>query len=89
MSQMRFWTTYSDISLKIMIYTFVLSGIKMISPFGITEALSILLRILSLEVAKNSNDYDGARTGDRVVSLGEHPYFDPLSKSRKQDLKGL
>jgi Taurine catabolism dioxygenase TauD, TfdA family len=41
------------------------------------------------EIAKNSNDYDGPRTGDRVVSCGEHPYFDPSSKSRKQELKGL
>ena len=55
MSQMRFWTTYSDISLKIMIYKFDLSGIKMISRFGIIEALSILQRILrpvrSLKIA--------------------------------------
>ncbi|KAI9349820.1 hypothetical protein DFJ73DRAFT_643192 [Zopfochytrium polystomum] len=32
-------------------------------------------------------DYDGGkRVGDRVVSLGEKPYFDPASKSRRQDL---
>jgi len=34
-----------------------------------------------------TNDYDAVRTGDRVVSLGEHPYFDPASKSRREALK--
>ncbi|CAI7616195.1 unnamed protein product [Penicillium glandicola] len=33
-----------------------------------------------------TNDYDGKRQGNRVVSLGEIPYFDPLSKSRRQAL---
>jgi alpha-ketoglutarate-dependent taurine dioxygenase len=32
------------------------------------------------------NDYEGSRTGDRVVSLGEHPYLDPASKSRRESL---
>ncbi|KAI9366945.1 putative TfdA family taurine dioxygenase [Zopfochytrium polystomum] len=32
-------------------------------------------------------DYgDELRVGDRVVSLGERPYFDPASKSRREDL---
>ena len=33
-------------------------------------------------------DYDGqgARTGQRAVSLGERPYFDPNSKSRREAL---
>jgi alpha-ketoglutarate-dependent taurine dioxygenase len=33
-------------------------------------------------------DYEGLgpRTGQRAVSLGERPYFDPESKSRRQDL---
>jgi len=31
-------------------------------------------------------DYDGLREGDRVVSLGEKPYFDANSKSRRQTL---
>jgi Taurine catabolism dioxygenase TauD, TfdA family len=35
------------------------------------------------------NDYDGPRTGDRVVSVGEHPYFDPSSKSRREALNTL
>jgi hypothetical protein len=43
----------------------------------------------SLKLLKDRNDYDGPRTGDRVVSVGEHPYFDPLSKSRKEALKAL
>ncbi|KAL8280377.1 hypothetical protein RQP46_007294 [Phenoliferia psychrophenolica] len=29
---------------------------------------------------------DGVRKGNRVVSLGEHPYFDPSSKSRREAL---
>jgi hypothetical protein len=28
----------------------------------------------------------GARTGQRAVSLGEKPYFDSNSKSRREDL---
>jgi len=34
-----------------------------------------------------TNDYDGPRFGDRVVSVGEHPYLDPSSKSRREALK--
>ncbi|KAJ6502074.1 hypothetical protein C8R45DRAFT_608413 [Mycena sanguinolenta] len=30
-----------------------------------------------------TNDYTGARQGNRVVSIGEKPYFDPTSKSRR------
>ncbi|RPA84817.1 TauD-domain-containing protein [Ascobolus immersus RN42] len=30
----------------------------------------------------------GTRIGDRAVSLGEKPYFDPNSKSRREDLGG-
>ncbi|KAL4817405.1 hypothetical protein BDW67DRAFT_184070 [Aspergillus spinulosporus] len=33
-----------------------------------------------------TNDYDGKRQGNRVVSLGEIPYFDPGSKSRREAL---
>ena len=32
-------------------------------------------------------DYDAARAGDRVCSLGEKPYFDPTSKSRREALR--
>ncbi|KAI5476841.1 hypothetical protein MNV49_007137 [Pseudohyphozyma bogoriensis] len=31
-------------------------------------------------------DYTGKRVGDRVVSIGEKPYFDPESKSRREAL---
>ncbi|KXL41842.1 MAG: hypothetical protein FE78DRAFT_155687, partial [Acidomyces sp. 'richmondensis'] len=31
-------------------------------------------------------DYAEARAGDRVCSLGEAPYFDPQSKSRREAL---
>lgn len=33
-----------------------------------------------------TRDYDDHREGDRVVSLGEKPYFDPNSKSRREAL---
>jgi len=33
-----------------------------------------------------TNDYEGARQGNRVVSLGEKPYFDQASKSRREAL---
>lgn len=33
-----------------------------------------------------NSDYGGKRQGNRVVSLGEIPYFDPLSKSRREAL---
>ncbi|KAH0847239.1 hypothetical protein AYO21_10857 [Fonsecaea monophora] len=33
-----------------------------------------------------TNDYEGKRQGNRVVSLGERPYFDPNSVSRRQAL---
>ncbi|EXJ54952.1 uncharacterized protein A1O5_12863 [Cladophialophora psammophila CBS 110553] len=33
-----------------------------------------------------TNDYEGKRQGNRVVSLGERPYFDPKSRSRRQAL---
>jgi len=36
-----------------------------------------------------TNDYDGIRQGNRVVSLGEKPFYNPGSKSRRQALGGL
>ncbi|OAA61706.1 alpha-ketoglutarate-dependent sulfonate dioxygenase [Niveomyces insectorum RCEF 264] len=33
-----------------------------------------------------TNDYNGKRQGNRVVSLGEKPYYDPNSKSRREAL---
>ncbi|KAI5467199.1 hypothetical protein BGZ63DRAFT_430630 [Mariannaea sp. PMI_226] len=33
-----------------------------------------------------TNDYNGKRQGNRVVSLGEKPYFDPKSVSRREAL---
>jgi alpha-ketoglutarate-dependent taurine dioxygenase len=33
-----------------------------------------------------TNDYEGKRQGNRVVSLGEKPYFDPKSVSRREAL---
>ena len=31
-------------------------------------------------------DYEGRRVGDRIVSIGEHPFFDPKSVSRRAAL---
>jgi len=36
-----------------------------------------------------TNDYEGKRQGNRVVSLGEKPFYDPVSKSRREALSGL
>ncbi|KZP17535.1 taurine catabolism dioxygenase [Athelia psychrophila] len=33
-----------------------------------------------------TNDYDAHRQGNRVVSVGEKPYFDANSKSRRETL---
>ncbi|KAF5345071.1 hypothetical protein D9758_010419 [Tetrapyrgos nigripes] len=33
-----------------------------------------------------TNDYEGARQGNRVVSIGEKPFFDPQSHSRREAL---
>lgn len=35
-----------------------------------------------------TNDYAGKRQGNRVVSLGEKPFFDPNSVSRREALEG-
>ncbi|KAE9368354.1 putative TfdA family taurine dioxygenase [Stipitochalara longipes BDJ] len=35
-----------------------------------------------------TNDYGGKRQGNRVVSIGEKPYFDPNSVSRRETLFG-
>jgi len=36
-----------------------------------------------------TNDYEGKRQGNRVVSLGEKPFYNPASKSRREALAGL
>jgi hypothetical protein len=86
---MLFWRICFVMFLRIMICRFDLSGIRMILLFGIIEVFFILLRIspFSGNGVNVRNDYDAVRTGDRVVSLGEHPYFDPASKSRREALK--
>ena len=33
-----------------------------------------------------TNDYAAHRQGNRVVSLGEKPFFDPASRSRREAL---
>lgn len=42
--------------------------------------------MLEVQMLIEDSDYGGKRQGNRVVSLGEIPYFDPLSKSRRQAL---
>jgi hypothetical protein len=39
-------------------------------------------------VTNFASDYDGKRQGNRVVSIGEKPYFDPNSVSRREALFG-
>ncbi|KAH6670430.1 hypothetical protein B0J14DRAFT_670766 [Halenospora varia] len=36
-----------------------------------------------------TNDYRGKRQGNRVVSLGEKPFYNPASRSRREDLGQL
>ncbi|CAG9948507.1 unnamed protein product [Clonostachys rosea f. rosea IK726] len=36
-----------------------------------------------------TNDYEGVRQGNRVVSIGEKPYYDPNSVSRREALSAL
>ena len=46
------------------------------------------LNVLTASVRLCRNDYDATelRQGNRVVGLGERPYFDPKSKSRREVL---
>jgi hypothetical protein len=56
--------------------------------FGIIELLIILPRKSMDELTDFRFDYNAVRTGNRVVGLGERPYFDPASKSKAQALSG-
>lgn len=88
MNRILFWSIYFVIFLRIMIYKSDLNGRRMMLLYGIIEVYSIVLRISShLFNSDIRNDYEGSRIGHRVVSVGEHPYFDPLSKSRREALK--
>jgi hypothetical protein len=40
-----------------------------------------------LTFSLHRNDYEALRQGNRVVSLGEKPYFDPNSTSRRKALQ--
>ncbi|KAF2105596.1 hypothetical protein BDV96DRAFT_626198 [Lophiotrema nucula] len=48
--------------------------------------LQVRFRWNQNDLAIWDNDYEGKRQGNRVVSLGEKPYFDPNSVSRRQAL---
>ena len=51
-----------------------------------SRTISALIYMVRVTMLIQDSDYDGKRQGNRVVSLGEIPYFDPLSKSRRQAL---
>lgn len=71
-------------------------GRRTVSLSGITEAISTLQRTLSglfhkegsIDLTDNlrSWDYTEKRVGDRVVSLGEKPSFNPRGTSRRESL---
>ena len=70
-------------------------GIKTISPSGTSEfpltsfVLNGTLIVGSRSVFHTAtNDYEGKRQGNRVVSLGEKPFYNPASKSRREALFG-
>ena len=71
-----------------MIFKFDSNGERMMLPFGIIELLIILPRKFIWERSNGRFDYNAVRTGNRVVGLGEKPYFDPASKSKAQALSG-
>jgi hypothetical protein len=51
---------------------------------------NIILTLLSRSVFHTAtNDYEGKRQGNRVISLGEKPFYNPASKSRREALAGL
>lgn len=51
---------------------------------------SLLKKSLNVDViiclVNGSGDYEELRVGDRAVSLGEQPFYNPVSKSRRVDL---
>jgi hypothetical protein len=73
----------------------------MISRSGISKSFpDILVERIDAEERANlrhsrsvfhtaTNDYEGNRQGNRVVSLGEKPFYNPASKSRREALAGL
>ena len=74
-------------------------GIRTISPFGtsklppnpsVLQSWTLLTKSNSRSVFHTAtNDYEGKRQGNRVVSLGEKPFYNPASKSRREALAGL
>ena len=65
----------------------------MILQSGISELNPERSSISAYEVFSRSvfhtwtNDYVGSRQGNRVVSIGEKPYFDTNSVSRREALR--
>jgi hypothetical protein len=72
------------------------NGIRTTSRFGTSESFrrnwaeACLQEFNSRSVFHTAtNDYEGKRQGNRVVSLGEKPFYNPASKSRREALAGL
>ena len=55
-----------------------------LSSFFASSTLSVLT--VSVRLCRNDYDATELRQGNRVVGLGERPYFDPKSKSRREVL---
>ncbi|EXJ89613.1 hypothetical protein A1O3_02680 [Capronia epimyces CBS 606.96] len=51
--------------------------------------LQVRFRWNKNDIAIWDNDYDAPRAGNRVVSIGEKPYLDPRSVSRRRALAKL
>lgn len=76
-----------------MTFKYDTAGTSMMSLFGITAALTTRQRehiyvLVSLVILTSySNDYgNDRRSGDRVVSIGEKPFLDLKSHSRREAL---
>jgi hypothetical protein len=57
-----------------------------IDPRGIAQLVSYLHFRKKYVANKHPDDYNDPRAGDRVCSLGEAPYLDLNSRSRKESL---
>lgn len=73
---------------------FASNGARMTWPSGTSKlCLLLCLPYIDNEYSRSvfhtaTNDYEGKRQGNRVVSLGEKPFYNPASKSRREALYG-
>ena len=91
---MHCWHTSSVTSRRTTTCKCAIAGKLTTLPFGIIEARITLQREFALTATyqltgkRGRNDYgDTRRAGDRVVSIGEKPFFDPKSRSRRDMLE--